>query len=770
MRVIINLSIQKKKKGTKPYFLDNFIFSFLIFAFILFTSLNSTLAQKNGIEKADSLHIELLKAKKDTNKVNILNSIAETIIRINPELSRQFATDALNLTKELKWEKGQALAILRIGNTYWITGNSKKAKDYYNKSLEIFEKLDYKPGIATTFGNLGLVYADYGNDSIALNYYYKALDLDKKLKNTKGIIRHYMNIGVLYSNKGKFKNALENYYESLKYTDEANDPMNKGIVLGNLGNIYNKMDNYDKAIYYYKKAIEVNQKNNIPISLAYNYYNLALLLQGKLKWEESINMLNELLKLQNDISDRAMIIGAKTSLLNSFARLDKYDKVNEIKQELFKEFNEDNSIDINFDLYNAFANYYYFQVVQNRLKTKKSLLRNIDELNNDELFKIIEKTYSKLEIKNLDSSLYYFTQTEKYIDSTKISKTTADLYLKLSQLNQFFDKHEKALDYFVKYNKMKDSIYSKENKVAILNFESKLELELKDKQLKIKELEIEKAKSNQLFTIIALILAIVLLLTFVYLFKANLKKTKLLEEQNKKINDINQTKDKLFAIIAHDLINPISNFKNVTQVLHDSFKELNEADQLEYLSLMKDSSDGLLDMLKNLLEWSRIQRGQIDVKLDDFAIINVINQNLSLFKISANNKSINLRTSITDEHLNIIGDYNLFTTAVRNVISNAIKFTPEGGEIFISHDIINSENKKYLELKIKDSGVGISKDNLDKLFNLTSIKSTHGTNNEKGTGLGLLLCKEFMELQNGKIRVESELGKGTTLILTIPVA
>lgn len=740
---------------------------FLILQITFLFAISQVFAQKTGTEKADSLFQELQKAKQDTNKVNILNNIAETIIRINPDLSRQFATDALNLSKELKWEKGQALSILRIGNTFWLTGNSKKAFDYYNKSLQLFEKLNFMPGIATATGNLGLIYAGDGKDSLALLQYNKALEIDKKLKNLKGVIRHYMNIGVLYSNKGKFKQALDHYYKSLKYSVEANDPMNEGIVLGNIGNIYNKIDNFEKAIFYYEKAIKVNKKNQILVSLAYNYYNLSLMYQSKFKWQEATLLIIELLKIQNEINDISMIISAKSSLLNIYVRTEQFHLAEDLKNELYKELNSEINNDDKLTIYSALANYQYMKVVPNRLKKNASLMNSVEDVSNLNLMSYIRKTYTKQEKATLDSALRLFNLTIKYIDSTKYEKPTMDIYLKLSQLNNFFEKYEQAYDFYIKYTKMKDSINSLENKAAILDFEGKLELELKRKQLKIKELELQNAKTNQLFTIVALILSISLLFTFIFLYKSNVKKSEELIELNKEITESNQMKDKLFSIIAHDLINPISNFKNVSNILSDSFESFSEDEKREYLTLMSEASDGLMEMLKNLLDWSRMQRGQIKPNLDNINAINIVNQNINLLNLSANNKNIKLVNNVSENNY-IICDYNLMTTVVRNILSNAIKFTPDNGEISFETENIIENNNKYTLLKIIDNGVGIPADKVGKLFNFNTNTSTVGTNFEKGTGLGLVLCKDFMNVQNGDIYAESEVGKGTTMIIKIP--
>lgn len=716
------------------------VFLVLISFFLIKSGL---IAQKKGTDLADSLLIELNKATVDTSKVSLNNGIAQAILGINPDLARKYATDALTLAKNINWKMGIANSLTRIGNSYWMTSKPTEAYDYYFKALTLYKEIDYKYGIATATGNIGLTYADMRKDSLAIKYYEDALAIDKSINNLKGVIRHQLNLGVIYSEKGNYKKSLNYYFESLKYTNQATDKINEGIVLGNIGNIYNKLKKYDKAIEYYFKAIEINKINKYDVSLVYNYYNLAGIYSDLDSIDKSQYYYEQILGLQDKIGDQSMIISVKSSLANILAEKKQHIEAIKLYKDNEGEIQKVESKSEKSLYYLGYGSVYLSKVIQDSIKNKNNIGKEID------------------------FAIKYFELARKFMDTTNFNPINAQIFESLYKSYVLKKNYFKAFEYLSTFKVFKDSIFSKDNRTALVEFESKLELELKRKQLKIKELEIEKAKANQLFTVIALGLAVALLLTFIYLFSANLKKTKLLQEQNIKINDVNQTKDKLFAIIAHDLINPVSNFKNVTQVLHDSFKELDEADQLEYLSLMKQSSEGLLDMLKNLLEWSRIQRGQIQVNKEYFPIINLVNQNLSLFKVSAMNKNINIQSEVTNEKLKVNADYNLFSTTVRNLISNAIKFTPEGGDIIISSDLIEKNNLKYVELKIKDSGVGISKLNIEKLFKLANIKSTPGTQNEKGTGLGLLLCKDFMDMQNGEIRIESEMGQGTTVILTI---
>lgn len=243
-----------------------------------------------------------------------------------------------------------------------------------------------------------------------------------------------------------------------------------------------------------------------------------------------------------------------------------------------------------------------------------------------------------------------------------------------------------------------------------------------------------------------------------------LKKSRdIIKEQNLILNQLNATKDKFFSIIAHDLKNPISNFRDMTKVLVENYSALSEEDIQEYLSMLNKSSDTLFSLLENLLEWSRSQRGIISfdpVKLDlSYLVKNVV----SLITPLANSKNIRISNEVADGIV-FDADVNMINTVLRNIISNAIKFTPELGTITINAIV----TEHHTEINIIDTGIGISAENIKRLFNIAENYSTLGTSNEKGTGIGLILCKEFIEKHNGRIWVESELGKGTKFSFVIP--
>ncbi len=251
------------------------------------------------------------------------------------------------------------------------------------------------------------------------------------------------------------------------------------------------------------------------------------------------------------------------------------------------------------------------------------------------------------------------------------------------------------------------------------------------------------------------------------LIEANLfEKNSLIEEliyTKESLEKANQEKDKFFSIIAHDLKNPIANFKQVSELLLESYSDLPEDEKLLFLNLMQDSSKNIYSLLENLLEWSRSQRGTIKFSPEYINFKNIVDNTIQILSLSAKNKNISFEYLLEVEE--VFADANLLTTIIRNLCSNSIKFTPENGKIVISNFL--SEN--FVEICIEDNGIGMSQETISKLFRIDVNVSTLGTSNEKGTGLGLILCKEFIEMHKGKIRVESTPNIGTKFFISLPI-
>ncbi len=237
-----------------------------------------------------------------------------------------------------------------------------------------------------------------------------------------------------------------------------------------------------------------------------------------------------------------------------------------------------------------------------------------------------------------------------------------------------------------------------------------------------------------------------------------------LKKANAKLKKINQEKDRFFSIIAHDLRSPLSGFAGLSELLVQQIRA-NNLDMIEkYASAMQHSSKITMELLLNLMTWSRAQTGTLEYKAETLSIPGIVNENIALLQNSADEKSITLTTEISGDDT-FSADKEMMGVVLRNSISNAIKFTNVGGSVKISAEKNASEVKFF----VVDDGIGMNKEMVDSLFRIDTKVRRLGTNKEPSTGLGLLLCKEFVDMHGGQIIVESEEGKGTKISISIPV-
>lgn len=237
-----------------------------------------------------------------------------------------------------------------------------------------------------------------------------------------------------------------------------------------------------------------------------------------------------------------------------------------------------------------------------------------------------------------------------------------------------------------------------------------------------------------------------------------------LYRQSIELKNLNITKDKFFSIIAHDLRGPMGGFMGLTDILTEQLRCMSMDDIQRYLESMRKTSNNLFRLLENLLQWARMQQGAIAFNPSRVKLLPLIHESLETVKESALAKDIEIEYSVPAE-LDLFADNNVLQTIMRNHVSNAIKFTPKGGKVKISAKDLG---EKGIEISIKDSGIGMSKSILDNLFRLDVQNGRPGTDGEPSTGLGLLLCKEFVEQHGGQIMVESEVGKGSVFTIRFP--
>jgi PAS domain S-box-containing protein len=237
-----------------------------------------------------------------------------------------------------------------------------------------------------------------------------------------------------------------------------------------------------------------------------------------------------------------------------------------------------------------------------------------------------------------------------------------------------------------------------------------------------------------------------------------------LRDSEQKLRTANRTKDKFFSIIAHDLKNPFHSIMGLAHLLKANFKDIDDNDRLNIVENIHSATENTYQLLLNLLDWARLQEGKVKLKTEKFKLVAITKESINLMQPKIKEKSLHLSSDIK-KNLEVVADKNMVRTIIRNLLSNSIKFTEAGGNIHIAARRLF----KYVEISVTDSGIGINEEDQKVLFQVDKRSVAESAETQQGTGLGLVLCKEFIEMNQGKIWAESRVGEGSVFYFTLPV-
>lgn len=349
--------------------------------------------------------------------------------------------------------------------------------------------------------------------------------------------------------------------------------------------------------------------------------------------------------------------------------------------------------------------------------------------------------------------LYQEIQSNNYL----IYRTLKDIY---SQLGNF----EKAFFYSEKYWKKKNEVLSADKAKEFARLEAKAQNDINEKKIELLQAEKSFEEKLLILAIVIILLTLVLVVHFFYQLRANKLNNEKLSILNMELQMANDAKRKFFSILAHDLINPIGGLASGSKIFMEDYSTLSEKDRMLFINAFSESSERAFTLLQNLLEWGRLQKNEIPFRPKFQNIVPVIKDSISFYLNLAKAKNIRIDFE-PKKAFELQIDCYMINSVISNLISNAIKFTPEGGII----SVVIKTNTDDLIITIADSGVGMTLEKKNSLFDLKTQGSSDGTNGEKGTNLGLLMVKEFIDCHQGKISIESTPNAGTTFIITLPL-
>ncbi len=721
-----------------------------------------------SIKRIEQLINSLDTTSSKNKKIDLYNQISAEYIKRNTDTFYMFYSKAVNLSKKTDYKKGLAEAFnnradlcfyldsfqlalifndlsnslytslndtLKVaelcfsrGNIYYYMANYDSAISYYQSSMKFAEAVGDTTQMGICLKQIGKMNWIKGDLTEALKNYEQSLEYAVKTNNTSLRCVLYNNIGTIFYGIGDYEEALKYYYKTLPLRDTLKDYKGKSLTLNNIGMIFSEWGKHKEAYNYYSYAASLSDSLDYYYGEAYSYYNLGNHLFNHNDIDSAIIYFRKALATykKDNINIRGMYIC--------------YAKLGKIYHNISK---QDSAI-------------WYFRnslLVAKRMKSSNYEAAAYSNIAN--LF---------LTQNNIDSALHYALKAHNYLSKTNgYKKMKQDNYQLLSDIFNKKKNYKKALEYSILSGNYKDSIFNEEKTKQITRMEILYRIEQKEKENKYlkKEQERQKAKleadrltirlQNYLFAVASLLLFTLIGFTIVFY------------REKQKLKKANNTKNKLFSIISHDLRGPLGNFKGLIDLLLLDFANNNREKMNALLKMMQKTAGLNYDLLENLLSWSRTESERLDFHPERIELYLLVDAIFEHYDYSATTKSIQLVNNI-DEDLCIYADEYMINTILRNLISNAIKFTDINGKIFVKSKLVNTS----VEISVEDTGIGMPPEVVKNIFNKEKFITTRGTAKEKGTGLGLKLCKDFVKKHKGEIYIESQINKGTKISFTIP--
>jgi two-component system, sensor histidine kinase and response regulator len=601
------------------------------------------------------------------------------------------------------------LSLIRLYDKYDKYASMKMI----DTALELSKKLDYDLGMAHSYRVYGFDYYYYGKFEEAVNCFYKAMTYYEKAGSNAGVGSMYNNLGGMYFDLQYYDLSIKFFRLAVENNLKAHRAVGAGIAYTNIAESFININMPDSALYYYNKSLNILRNNNevIPIIA---YANISSLYKEKQQFSTAKKYLDTALSLV------------------------KYEK------------NEYNICNV------YMANAEYLMATDDIPQAYKS---------------ICKAEYYSL---NLGANKLL---TELFVDK-------ADILIKM-------DKKDSAIICYKKALELQNNIYNESSALKVIKLSINNYIDRAKSEIESLSQKNDNKTKYVVLLIVGTFILFGILLFFVRLFIKNRKLSKILidsnlvisnqnaeiinknqdiklrlneiKQLNTELNKTNESKDTIISIIAHDIKNPLTGIYGLADLISNYKHEFNDADIISLSNSIKGSTSQLNVMLENLLLWARTLSNRNDVNIQKINLKDLINTSLEIYFNNAQQKSIAIIDN-TDEVI-VLADKNMLMTVIRNLISNAIKFSNSGSEILLFSRL----TQDVIILSVVDKGIGISKEKIDELFDVSINKSTNGTNKEKGSGLGLVLCRDFIKLNNGEIWVESQVGKGTTFSFSIPL-
>jgi len=651
-----------------------------------------------------------------------------------------------SLTVQLAYQKPDSAKVdtsLLLINELYKNKDYKKAFLYINRSIELSNQLNYTQGLAEANYKKALIYEQLKDYLNAIDNYSKSKIYYDKLDDSLGAAKASQQIGIIEIRRGNYNDGLKNALSAITIFEELNMHKELSSAYDALADAYTKTNQVDIALDYNYKALEVREILNDSLGIKASTIKIADLYAKRKEHRKSIEFYEKALNLISNNEDPKLKSDILPKLGCEYLNFKEYDKAAKFLVEGL--------------------------IYSRKNNNKEGVLKSLNALATLNL--------QRKKLRLVERQLNEAYGLAKDLDDKKALLNNYRLKKELDSTRGFF---QNAYFWQGKYYDLKSKLEQNEAPKLLENLEAIERLEVADinPENQSEQESSKKVKSNERTYIVLLaILAGILLITSIVLLskrrthqkeistiKHDLKQEKIrnesILEQTHHLEEVNQVKDKLFSIVSHDLKDSISSIKAFLDLLKEDSITREEFDNL--IPELSENANNASALLFNLLNWSKSQMQSLDPKPELFDIQEVFHNKMALVEQKVEDKRIVL---IDESQPGIVyADKSMIEIVLQNLITNAVKFSRTGDVI----TVCNKEKNGKVLISVEDTGVGISKENIDKLFDGQSNFTTTGTKNEKGTGLGLTIAKDLVELNHGKIWVESEINNGSKFFIELP--
>lgn len=615
--------------------------------------------------------------------------------------------------------------------------DAEKTFDAVNRAGEVAKEYNNDSLIAEYYFHRGIAESIHKMYDASVHSFDSALSHYKATENYSRIAYCYRNTGVSHRSMGNLNKASEYLYSSLNIYEELSDSLMISLVNFDLGSVLLANEDFKDAKKYFQEVLNYqlqHKEDARQIAVVYNALGLTEEYLGK----NGLSYFNKSIRYYKSINDSNSIMNNLNNIGMHYLNIKQPDS----------------------------ALYYLNQVIDYNNRVNSGYNRSATFVNMAQA-KLLKKDYSSA----LEYAQIGIEYAEKYNEQTYLINGL-DI---LTHLYDSLGQDDKALLYLHKARDAEKKLLNTEKQVQLAKIRSNYQLERKEienlrqrKEIASQQRLIEKQETATLLlvlligTIIVFVLILGTWLVRIKRINTSLSKLKIeLELKEQDLTKSNAHKDQLLSIIAHDLRSPIGNIQSLLS-LYKPFQE----DEDKHLLAQKSATDAM-ELLENLLDWAKSQQATADkYEINPVNLRTIFNKEVEYFKVSARSKNITLKHDFSDEIVFVEANIESLKTVIRNLISNALKFTPNDGYVMLSHEIVDD----LVIITVKDSGIGIDPDTLEKLNNNKPVTSLSGTNKETGSGLGLVIVRRFLEICGSKLQVNSQVGKGSSFSFSLPLA